>query len=109
MLARFGTSSGGSGTTYNWPNLEPMQVALYLDGEITQVIDSLPWVRCASGNVFFYFHMKIVMFSCTGGISCKDEDIFIHGECIIGGLKFSNLWDIDNRVENYPNIMVKLN
>ena len=34
-----------------WPNLEPMQVALYLDGEITQVIDSLPWVRCASGNV----------------------------------------------------------
>ena len=53
--------------------------------------------------------MKIVMFSCTGGISCKDEDIFIHGECIIGGIEYSNLWDIDNRVENYPNIMVKLN
>ena len=41
MLARFGTSSGGSGTTYNWPNLEPIQVAFYLDGKITQVIDSL--------------------------------------------------------------------
>ena len=29
-----------------------MQVAFYLAGEITQVIDSIPWVRCASGNVF---------------------------------------------------------
>ena len=28
-----------------------MQVAFYLAGEITQVIDSIPWVRCASGNV----------------------------------------------------------
>ena len=40
-----------SGTTYNWPNLEPMQVEFYLAGEITQVIDSIPWVRCASSNV----------------------------------------------------------
>ena len=29
-----------------------MQVEFYLAGEITQVIDSIPWVRCASGNVF---------------------------------------------------------
>ena len=36
---------------HKWPNLEPMQVAFYLAGEITQVIDSIPWVRCASGNV----------------------------------------------------------
>ena len=28
-------------------------MAFYLAGEITQVIDSIPWVRCASGNVFF--------------------------------------------------------
>ena len=40
-----------SGTTYNWPNLEPMHVAFFLDGEITQVKESIPWVRCASGNV----------------------------------------------------------
>ena len=40
-----------SGTTYNWPNLELKQVTFYLAGEITQVIDSIPWVRCASGNV----------------------------------------------------------
>ena len=29
-----------------------MQVEFYLAGEITQGIDSIPWVRCASGNVF---------------------------------------------------------
>ena len=28
-----------------------MQVAFYLAGEITQVLDAIPWVRCASGNV----------------------------------------------------------
>ena len=32
---------------HNWPNSE-----FYLAGEITQVIDSIPWVRCASGNVW---------------------------------------------------------
>ena len=39
--------------TYNWPNLEPMQVVFFLAGEITQVKESIPWVRCASGNVFW--------------------------------------------------------
>ena len=29
-----------------------MQVAFHLAGEITQVLDAIPWVRCASGNVF---------------------------------------------------------
>ena len=29
-----------------------MQVAFYFAGEITQVLDANPWVRCASGNVF---------------------------------------------------------
>ena len=29
-----------------------LQVAFYLAGEITQVKESIPWVRCASGNVF---------------------------------------------------------
>ena len=28
-----------------------MQVAFLLAGEITQVKESIPWVRCASGNV----------------------------------------------------------
>ena len=28
------------------------EVAFYLAGEITQVLDAIPWVRCASGNVF---------------------------------------------------------
>ena len=43
---------GQNWNTYNWPNLEPMQVAFYLAGEITQVKESIPWVRCASGNVY---------------------------------------------------------
>ena len=29
-----------------------MQVAFYFAGKITQVLDAIPWVRCASGNVF---------------------------------------------------------
>ena len=44
-----------SGATW-WPNLEPMQVALFLLAEeITQVKEAIPWVRCASGNVFFVY------------------------------------------------------
>ena len=34
-----------------WPNLELLQVEPPLAGEITQVLDAIPWVRCASGNV----------------------------------------------------------
>ena len=30
--------------------MEPMQVAFFLAGEITQVEESIPWVRCASGH-----------------------------------------------------------
>ena len=33
-----------------WPNLELMQVEPPVAGEITR--DALPWVRCASGNVY---------------------------------------------------------
>ena len=32
-----------------------MQVEFSLAGDITQVKESIPWVRCASGNVFKYF------------------------------------------------------
>ena len=52
LVAPPGGQTNTSGTTYNWPNLEPMQMEFYLAGEITQVIDSIPWVRCAFGNVF---------------------------------------------------------
>jgi len=34
-----------------WTCSYTMQVAFYLAGEITQVKESIPWVRCASGNV----------------------------------------------------------
>ena len=61
LVAKFVTNASGviswpkfainaSGASW-WPNLDSMQVAFYLAGEITQVIDSIPWVRCASGNV----------------------------------------------------------
>ena len=53
MLAKSGTDSGGITWWSNFEliQVEPMQVEFYLAGEITQVIDSIPWVRCASGNV----------------------------------------------------------
>ena len=37
-----------------------MQVAFCFAGEITQVLDALPWVRCASGNVLDRRHMSII-------------------------------------------------
>ena len=55
LVVKFGTNT--SGTTYNWPTLEPMQVTFYLAGEITQVKASIPWARCASGNVFIVIIM----------------------------------------------------
>ena len=54
LVVKFWTNT--SGTTYNWPNFKPLQVALYLAGEITQVKESIPWVRCASGNVWEEYH-----------------------------------------------------
>ena len=35
-----------------------MQVEFYLAREITKVIDSIPWVRCASGTVFLTPSLK---------------------------------------------------
>ena len=50
-MAKFVTDT--SGATW-WPNLEPKQVAFFLlAGEITQVKEAIPWVRCASGNVSY--------------------------------------------------------
>ena len=54
LVVKFWTNTGE--TTYNWTNLETMQVAFYLAGKITQVKEYIPWVRCASGNVLMIFH-----------------------------------------------------
>ena len=54
-----------------WSNLEPMQVAFYLAGEITQVLDTIPWVRCASGNVSF---RNLYDSSLKKGASATDRD-----------------------------------
>ena len=65
MLAKFGANSGGFTC---WSNFDLIQVephtigqiwnqckwhSISRAGEITQVIDSIPWVRCASGNVCY--------------------------------------------------------
>ena len=46
-----------------------MQVALYLAGEITQVKESIPWVRCASGNVSQLYFKEV------GGVGAASEVI----------------------------------
>ena len=35
-----------------------MQVTFYFAGESTQVLDALPWVCCASGNVSYYVWLQ---------------------------------------------------
>ena len=55
MLAKFGTNSGGGQMAKCQMVIfgtNAMQVAFYLAGEITQVKESIPWVRCASCMVF---------------------------------------------------------
>ena len=52
MVAKIGTNADCISC---WPNFYPMQVAFYLAREITQVLDAIPWVRCASGNVSLIF------------------------------------------------------
>ena len=42
-----------------------MQVAFYLAGEITQVEESIPWVRCASGNVFVFLFSFCLLYTQT--------------------------------------------
>ena len=44
--------------------LNSIQVALYLAGEITQVKESIPWVRCASGNVLHQDCVRTFLFVC---------------------------------------------
>ena len=49
LVVKFATNASG---VIWWPNLELVQVEPPLVEEITQVRDAIPWVRCASGNVF---------------------------------------------------------
>ena len=49
LVAKFGTNAS---CAIWWPSLELMQVEPPLAGEITQALDAIPWVRCASGNFY---------------------------------------------------------
>ena len=48
-----------------------MQVAFYFAGEITQVLDAIPWVRCASGNVLVVIchPQHLELFGAVGNIA----------------------------------------
>ena len=59
LVAKFGTNAS---CAIWWPNLELMQVEPPLAGEITQALDAIPWVRCASGNVLLYFCLSLFVF-----------------------------------------------
>ena len=39
----------------NWPNLENLQVEFHFAGDLAQTIETIPWARCASGNVFLFY------------------------------------------------------
>ena len=48
LVAKIGTNAN---CITCWPNFQPMQVAFYTAGVVSQALDVIPWVRCASGNV----------------------------------------------------------
>ena len=58
-----------------------MQVAFYFADEITQVLDAVPWVRCASGNVLlFIFPLACLLkFSCFSHFSRHHSDQMSEG------------------------------
>ena len=58
-MVKFATNASG---VIWWPNLELMQVEPPLAGEITQVRGALPWVRCASGNVYLMKRWGTLLF-----------------------------------------------
>ena len=72
-MVKFATNASGaiwwpknvtdaSGATW-WSNLEPMQVAFFLLAEeIIQAKEAIPWVRCASGNVFLTPSLTVSVF-----------------------------------------------
>ena len=77
--------------------------AFYLAGGITQVLDSIPWVRCASGNVFpknlfWKQNPKLIFFVfLTSGDDDYDDKangeatrIFVTGRG--GGIVYSSCW-----------------
>ena len=69
LVAKFVTDASGA----TWWLLEPMQVAFFLlAGEITQVKDSIPWVRCASGNVFL---LRLICRGAGLPLHCASKDL----------------------------------
>ena len=51
-----------------------MHLAFYFAGEITQVLDAIPWVRCASGNVKIIMQSEKVVKTCLYSMEDKDYE-----------------------------------
>ena len=67
-----------------------MQVAFYFAGETTQVLDAIPWVRCASGNVYIvYFHSAL---SKRASVQKSADWVKIHNVNIARGTTDPGYW-----------------
>ena len=53
-----------------------MQVTFSFAGEIIQVLGAIPWVRCASGNVFYFALVRIYLEILGGSSEEKNRPVF---------------------------------
>ena len=88
-----------------------MQVAFYLAGEITQVKESIPGVRCASGNDKFIIgdHIKQFWWSLQiaakiSGQRCPFPGRLPHGSwsCEMQEIPIQGTSFLDEDVQSYP-------
>ena len=62
-----------------------MQVAFYLAGEITQVLDLIPWVRCDSGNVLKHLlvpQKPLNTHQYNKGLLCAGREVSYFLQCL---------------------------
>ena len=82
-------------------------MAFYLAGEITQVKESIPWVRCASGNVFLKLYLGIkgqkiklvvVMHVVVAEVVDKKVNKVVEEDLVDGFVfqSFSEAWDFSS-------------
>ena len=97
-----------------------MQVAFYLAGVITQVLDAIPWVRCASGNVYLMPHTCDYLAKCCSWTRGMAAAVWCNC-CICSSdwkvnlkkhksVKFPRMWEIklekkiSRNHKSYPNV-----
>ena len=74
LVGKFATYASG---TIWWTNLQLIQVApsggQICNWCITQVKEAIPWVRCASGNVYLKLHISILLYKSSGSRIWQDK------------------------------------